>query len=66
MKSSSSYGKYSFILGRYVARGLKLFFAEGKSFVTVKAADRLIEKALWVTEVIKRKVEGLHQVINIT
>jgi hypothetical protein len=35
-------------LGRYVARGLTLFFGEDKQSVTIKAAERLIEKALWV------------------
>lgn len=43
-----------------------MFFGEGKSFVKVIAADRLIEKALWVAEVIKRRVEGLHQITEIT
>lgn len=51
--------------GRYVTRALKLFFGEDKKFVTIKAADRLIERALWVAEVIKRRVEGLHQVIEL-
>jgi len=41
---------------------LTLFFGEGKSFVTVKAADRLMDKALWVAEILKRKVGGLHQI----
>lgn len=51
--------------GRYVTRALNLFFGEGKTFVTIKAADRLIDKALWVAEILKRRVQGLHQVIEI-
>lgn len=66
MRFCPTYGTSIFILGRYVTRALKLFFGEGKDFVTVKAADRLIERALWVAEVIKRRVEGLHQIIEIT
>lgn len=42
-----------------------MFFGEGKSFVTVKAADRLMDKALWVAEILKRKVGGLHQITEI-
>lgn len=53
------------IIGRYVARGLTLFFGEGKQSVTIKAAERLIEKALWVAEVLRRKVADLHQIITI-
>lgn len=53
-------------LGKYVARALTLFLGEDKKFVTIKAAERLIDRALWVAEVVRRKVEGLHQVINIT
>ena len=52
--------------GRYVARGLTLFFGEDKQFVTIKAAERLIERALWVAEVLRRKVPDLHQIITIT
>lgn len=52
--------------GRYVARGLTLFFGEDKSTIVIKAAERLIERALWVAEVLKRKVAGLHQVTTIT
>jgi hypothetical protein len=37
-----------FIPGRYVARGLTLLFGEDKPFVTIKAAERLIDRALWV------------------
>ena len=51
--------------GKYVSRALTLFFGEGKQFVTIKAAERLMDKALWVAEVIRRKVEGLHQIINV-
>ena len=40
--------KFSPTYGRYVSRALTLFFGEGKSFVTVKAADRLMDRALWV------------------
>lgn len=56
---------YFFNSGRYVTRALTLFFGENKSFVTIKAADRLMERALWVSEVVKRRVEGLHQIIEI-
>jgi DNA-binding protein len=56
---------YFIILGRYVARGLTLFFGEDKQSVTIKAAERLIEKALWVAEVLRRKVADLHQIITI-
>lgn len=48
--------KFSQTYGRYVTRGLKLFFGEGKSMVKITAADRLIDRALWVAEVIKRRV----------
>ena len=34
--------------------------------MTIKAADRLIDRALWVAEIVKRKVEGLHQIIEIS
>ncbi len=54
------------MVGRYVARGLTLFFGEDKQTITIKAAERLIEKALWVAEVLRRKVADLHQVISIT
>ena len=53
-------------LGRYIARGLTLFFGEDKQSVTIKAAERLIERALWVAEVLRRKVPDLHQIIAIT
>lgn len=33
--------------------------------MTIKAADRLIDRALWVAEVLKRKVGGLHQITEI-
>ena len=56
---------YFIYIGRYVARGLTLFFGEDKQFVTIRAAERLIEKALWVAEVLRRKVPDLHQIINI-
>lgn len=51
--------------GRYVTRALTLFFGEGKSAVTIKAADRLMDKALWVAEIVRRRVAGLHQIIEI-
>ncbi len=54
-----------FYSGRYISRALTLFFGENKTFVTVKAADRLMDRALWVAEVIKRRVPGLHQIIEI-
>jgi DNA-binding protein len=44
---------------------LTLFFGEDKTSVTVRAAERLIEKALWVAEVLKRKVPDLHQITTI-
>ena len=34
--------------------------------MTIKAAEKLMDRALWVSEVLRRKVEGLHQIINIT
>jgi hypothetical protein len=40
--------KTFFIPGRYVGRGLTLLFGEDKPFVTIKAAERLIDRALWV------------------
>ena len=49
-----------------MSRALTLFFGEGKKFVTIKAAERLMDKALWVAEVLRRKVEGLHQIVNVT
>lgn len=42
-----------------------MFFGEGKNFVTIKAADRLMDRALWVAEVLKRRVAGLHQITTI-
>eukprot|EP00919_Chromeraceae_sp_WS-2016_P049683 GHVR01117618.1.p1 GENE.GHVR01117618.1~~GHVR01117618.1.p1 ORF type:complete len:126 (+),score=17.31 GHVR01117618.1:1337-1714(+) len=53
-------------LGKYISRALTLLFGEDKPFVTLKAAERLIDRALWVSEVMRRKVSGLHQIINIT
>ena len=44
---------------------MTLFFGEGKDFVTIKAADRLMERALWAAEVVKRRVKGLHQIVEI-
>jgi DNA-binding protein len=44
---------------------LTLFFGEGKKFVKIKAADRVIDRALWVAEIVRRRVEGLHEVIEI-
>lgn len=58
--------KFSPRYGKYVSRALTLFFGEGKSYVTIKAAERLMDKALWVAEVLRRKVEGLHQIVHIT
>lgn len=58
--------KYISYAGRYVARGLTLFFGEDKQSITIKAAERLIDRALWVAEVLRRKVADLHQVITIT
>lgn len=56
MRFNDTYGTYYIYQGRYVARALNLFFAQDKSFVTIKAAERLGAKALWVAEVLKRKV----------
>lgn len=66
MRFSNRYGINMFILGKYVSRALTLLFGEDKKFVTIKAAERLIDRALWVAEVVRRKVEGLHQIINIS
>ena len=49
-----------------MSRALTLFFGEGKKFVTIKAAERLMDKALWVAEVLRHKVEGLHQIVHVT
>lgn len=57
---------FDFYAGRYVARGLTLFFGEDKESITIKAAERLIDRALWVSEVLRRKIADLHQVITIT
>lgn len=65
MRFCPSYGILSSNSGRYVTRALTLFFGEDKKFVTIKAADRLIDRALWVAEIVKLRVEGLHQVIEI-
>ena len=34
--------------------------------MTIKAAEKLMDRALWVAEVVRRKVEGLHMVINVS
>ena len=65
MRFCPTYGTSIPYSGRYVTRALSLFFGEGKNFVTIKAADRLIDRALWVAEVVKRRVQGLHQIIEI-
>ncbi len=49
-----------------MARALTLFFGESKSFVTIKAAEKLMDKALWVAEVVRRKVQGLHMIVNVS
>lgn len=49
-----------------MSRALTLFFGEGKNFVTIKAAEKLMDRALWVAEIVRRKVEGLHQIVHIT
>jgi len=59
LKRSPGYGKY-------IGRALTLFFDEKKTFVVLRAADQIIERAIWVAEVLKRKVGGLHQVTRIT
>ena len=33
--------------------------------MTIKAAEKLMDKALWVAEVVRRKVEGLHMIVNV-
>jgi ribonuclease P/MRP protein subunit RPP25 len=66
MRFSERYGKTFPNLGKYVSRALTLFFGEGKNFVTIKAAERLMDRALWVAEVLRRKVEGLHQIVHVT
>eukprot|EP00919_Chromeraceae_sp_WS-2016_P026206 GHVR01062016.1.p1 GENE.GHVR01062016.1~~GHVR01062016.1.p1 ORF type:complete len:112 (-),score=9.11 GHVR01062016.1:506-841(-) len=66
MKNSPTYGNLTFYLGKYISRALTLFFGEDQNVVTLKAAEKLIDKALWVAEILKRKVTGLHQIINIT
>lgn len=49
-----------------MARALTLFFGEAKGFVTIKAAEKLMDKALWVAEVVRRKVQGLHMIVNVS
>jgi DNA-binding protein len=66
MRFSERYGKTFPYIGKYVSRALTLFFGEGKNFVTIKAAERLMDRALWVAEVLRRKVEGLHQIVHVT
>lgn len=34
--------------------------------MTIKAAERLMDKALWVSEVIRRRVKGLHQIVHLS
>jgi hypothetical protein len=34
--------------------------------VTIKAAEKLMDRALWVSEVVRRKVEGLHMIIKVS
>ena len=43
-----------------------MFFGEDKKFVTIRAAEKLTDRALWVAEVVKRKVPDLHQIITIS
>ena len=52
--------------GRYVGRALKLFFEDDKKFVVLRAAERVIERAIWVAEILKKKVGGLHQITRLT
>jgi hypothetical protein len=33
--------------------------------VTIKAAEKLMERALWVAEVVRRKVDGLHMIVHV-
>ena len=66
MKFSPTYGIFMHYSGRYITRALTLFFGDNKSFVTIKAAEKLSERALWVAEVVRRRVKGLHQIITIT
>ena len=52
--------------GKYIGRALTLYFDEKKPFVVLRAADRVIDRAIWVAEVLKRKVAGLHQITRLT
>lgn len=52
--------------GKYIGRALKLFFEDNKKFVTFKAAERVIERAIWAAEILKRKIGGLHQITRLT
>ena len=45
---------------------MKLFFEDNQKFVTLRAAERVIERAIWVAEILKRKVGGLHQITRLT
>ena len=51
--------------GKYIGRALTLYFDEKKPFVVLRAADRVIDRAIWVAEVLKRKVAGLHQITRL-
>lgn len=51
--------------GKYVSRALTLFFGQDAPSVTIKAAERLMDRGLWVAEVVRRKVAGLHQILHI-
>lgn len=66
MRASDRYGKKLSYSGKYISRALTLLFGEDKQFVTIKAAERVIDRALWVAEVVRRKVPDLHQIITIT
>merc|ERR1711974_66668 len=46
----------------YVSRAAKLFGEMEKVFVTVTATGNALTKAVTTTEVIKRRVKGLHQI----
>lgn len=52
--------------GKYIGRALTLFLDEKHPFVVLRAADHVIERAIWVAEVLKRKVGGLHQVTRLS
>ncbi len=49
-----------------MSRGFFLLLDEKKETVILKAAERVIPKALKVAEILKKRVPGLHQVYTIS